>query len=164
MRLALATVASIAGLLLAAPACAGEVPPPGTARLVGTVLNSIDVDQQLAFYETVFGLKVGMTLDHGTRREYMLRFSQDPSEAGLIIVHDSASDPASKLAHGNAFERIVLRVNDMDALLTRLDAGGFAHQPVHAAAQGYRVLMLKDPEGYSLEVIQSRIAKQDSRK
>jgi lactoylglutathione lyase len=164
MRLAFAAFASATALLLAAPALAAEASPPGGAKLVGTVLNSVAIDRQLAFYETVFGLKVGMILDHGTRREYMLRFSSDPSEAGLIIVHDSAVDPAARLSHGNAFERIVLRVNDMDALLARLDASGFAHQPVQAAAQGYRVLLLKDPEGYDLEVIQSAAVKEETGK
>ncbi|WP_395337341.1 VOC family protein [Novosphingobium sp. BL-8H] len=126
-----------------------------TARLLGPVLNAVAIDRELQFYETAFGLKPGMTLDHGTRREYMLRFSADPAEAGLILVHDSGPDAPTSLTHGNGFDRIVLRVTDMDALVARLDAAGIGHDPVHEAARGYRVLQLRDPEGYPLEVIQS---------
>ncbi|HUD30935.1 MAG TPA: VOC family protein [Novosphingobium sp.] len=165
MKLALATLAAPATLLLAAMAAdAGEASPPPAARLVGTVLNSVAVDRQLAFYETAFGLRVAMTLDHGTRREYMLRFSADPDEAGLIIVHDSAPDAAKHLSHGNGFDRIVLRVEDMDGLVRRLDAAGIAHQPLREAAGGYRVLLLDDPEGYALEVIQRGGARAEPRK
>lgn len=164
MKPALLLFASVAVLCMPAAASADEAATRGSTRLVGTVLNSVAVDRQLAFYEAAFGLKVGMTLDHGTRREYMLRFSQDTSEAGLIIVHDSAADPKARLSHGDAFERIVLRVDDMDALLVRLDAAGIAHQPVQEAAKGYRILLLEDPEGYALEVIQSGNAKPASAK
>ncbi|MPS69777.1 MULTISPECIES: VOC family protein [Novosphingobium] len=154
-----ASIMLAASALLAAQAAqAGEPAALPPARLVGTVLNAVAIERELAFYENAFGLKVGMTLDHGTRREYMLRFSADPGEAGLIIVHDTAPEAPARLAHGNAFDRIVLRVSDMDALVRRLDASGTAHQPVRAAAQGYRVLLLQDPEGYPLEVIQSSAA------
>lgn len=163
MKSAIQLFASVAVLCMPATASAGEA-AAGSTRLVGTVLNSVAVDKQLAFYETAFGLKVGMTLDHGTRREYMLRFSQDATEAGLIIVHDSAADPKARLSHGDAFARIILRVDDMDALLTRLDRAGIAHQPVQEAATGHRILLLDDPEGYSLEVIQSGSPKPASAK
>lgn len=161
MKRAILTCASVGALFASSAAMAGEATAPGATRLVATVLNSVAVDRQLAFYETAFGLKVGMTLDHGTRREYMLRFSNDPGEAGLVIVHDSAADPAARLSHGDAFERIILRVDDMDALLARLDAAGIAHQRVQEAARGYRVLSLTDPEGYALEVIQSGGVRQE---
>ncbi|WP_395395546.1 VOC family protein [Novosphingobium sp. BL-8A] len=150
MRGTLATVALFTALL---PAAVQAQEAPAT-RLVGTVLNAAAIEKELAFYQTAFGLKLGMTLDHGTRREYMLRFSADPAEPGLILVHDSAANAPARLTHGNGFDRLVLRIADMDALVARLDAAGIAHQGVHEAAQGYRILQLEDPEGYPLEVIQ----------
>ena len=153
-----AWLAALAAIpLLPVPAAAeGQAPPrEAPARLVGTVLKSASIDRELAFYRTAFGMTLAMTLDHGQRREYMLRFSADPGEAGLILVHDSAPGAPARLTHGDAFDRIVLRVTDMDGLLARLDAAGIAHPPAREVAQGYRVLQLEDPEGYSLEVIQS---------
>lgn len=152
MKTTFVLLALVAASQLVVPTQAQEVP---TARLVGTVLNVASIDKELAFYQTAFGMKLAMTLDHGTRREYMLRFSADPGEAGLILVHDTRPDAPSKLPHGAGFDRIVLRVADMDALIARLDAAGVPHAPAGPATQGYRVLQLQDPEGYPLEVIQS---------
>lgn len=151
------SIAIVAAALLSVlgPGPSNAQQAPASARMVGTVLNAAAIDKELAFYKAAFGLEVGMTLDHGTRREYMLRFSKDPMEAGLILVHDSAPASPSQLTHGNAFDRIVLRVSDMDALVARLDARGFPHEAVRRVAQGYSVLQLQDPEGYPIEVIQS---------
>jgi lactoylglutathione lyase len=147
-----------AGLALAAaayPAAAAAEPPAITSSLTGAMLYVTDPEREVAFYRDALGMTLAMTLDHGSKREYMLRFSADRSLAGIILLHDSAADAPAKLEFGNAFVRLVLRVSDMDALSARLDGLGIAHAAPRDAGHGYRMMMLTDPEGYRLEIIQS---------
>lgn len=146
----LALAAFLPGTTYAAPEA-----PAISSSLTGTMLYVLDPDREVAFYRDALGLSLAMTLDHGSKREYMLRFSADPSQAGVILLHDTASGAAARLNHGNAFVRLVLRVSDMDALVSRLDAMNLDHPAPHDAGHGYRVMLLHDPEGYQLEIVQS---------
>ncbi len=149
---ALLACAALAAIL---PLSAHAREAPGFATsMTGTVLYVVDPDRAVAFYRDALGLSLAMTLDHGTRREYMLRFSADPAQPGLILLHDSAADAPVRLEMGNGFSRLVLRVSDMDALAARLDAMKIDHPAPRDAGHGYRMMMITDPEGYRIEVIQ----------
>ena len=158
--LALASLALAAAALAAAtPAMAIEAQPPVPApaaapqlSLIGAVLHVTDVERELAFYRDGLGMTLAMTLpgSHGT--EYMLRFGGDPAAPGIILQHDPAK---AALTHGDAFSRLVLRVSDLDALAARLEAAGYAHAAIKDVAHGYRMMMLSDPQGFSLELVQS---------
>lgn len=153
-----ALLPALALALGATGARAADAPAGSPTSLVGTVITVADPERELAFYRDAFGLTLGMTLDHGSRREYMLRFGDDARAAGLILLHDSAPGAAPGPHHGtqpvSGFDRLVLRVADLDALVARLDRLGRPHDPVRDAGHGYRVLTLADPEGTRLEVIQ----------
>lgn len=158
------TIAIALALLAAAPALAADGTPPApatsaaaplTLSLMGPVLYVVDPDKALAFYRDGLGMQLAMTLDHGTRREYMMRFSGDFSAPGIILLHDSAPDAPRALEHGNAYQRVVLRTSNLEALASRLDAAGFAHGPIRGTSNAYRMMMASDPEGYRLELVQS---------
>jgi len=136
----------------AAPAPPAPAPAAPALSLVGAVLHVTDVERELAFYRDLLGMKLAMTLESGAGTEYMLRLGDDPAAAGIIL--QRPKDRAT-LEHGNAFSRLVLRVADIDALAARLDAAGHAHAPVRDVAHGYRMMMLDDPQGYRLELVQS---------
>jgi len=137
----------------AAPVAAAPAPvsAPGLS-LIGAVLHVDDPARELAFYRDLLGMTLAMTLESGSGTEYMLRFSADPAAAGIILQQPRAR---AALVHGNAFSRLVLRVPDIDALAARLDAAGHAHEPVRDVAHGYRMMMVDDPQGYRLELVQS---------
>lgn len=130
-------------------------PAAGQASLIGPVLLVADPDKEVAFYRDVFGMNLGMTLDGGSRREYMLRFGDDPRAPGIVLLAER--DPAKREApvHGNGFTRLVLRTTDIAGVTARLDAGGYAHEPVRAVAHGYAMLLATTPAGYQIEVVQS---------
>lgn len=163
MRLPLFAAALFASVA-ASPAFAAEAAPvaaapdatPPTASapafsLISAALNVADPERELAFYRDFVGMTLAMTrkIDSGT--EYILRFGTNPAAAGIILLH-SPSLPA--ITHGTAFSRLVLRVSDIDAMAARLDAAGHAHSPIKGVAHGYRMMLVSDPEGYKLELVQ----------
>jgi catechol 2,3-dioxygenase-like lactoylglutathione lyase family enzyme len=134
-----------------------DAPAPSAAQasLVGPVMLVADPDKEVAFYRDVFGMNLALTLDGGARREYMLRFGDDPRAPGIVLLAEQ--DPAKRIApvHGNAFSRLVLRTTDIAGVAARLDVGGYAHEPVRAVAHGYSMLLATTPAGYRIEVVQS---------
>lgn len=127
----------------------------GQASLIGPVLLVSDPDKEVAFYRDVFGMTLNMTLDAGQRREYMLRFADDPRAPGIILLAER--DPANRqpVVHGNSFTRLVLRTMDIATVTKLLDDLGYRHAPVREVAHGYRMLMATTPAGYGIEVVQS---------
>ena len=149
--------------LLAAPAMAAisaEVTPPVPmvltqgASFIGTALNVVDLDREIAFYTRALGLKVAATLPAGRGSETILQFPGNPAQASLLLMHDTTPNAPKSLTHGNDFSRLVIRVTDLAALATRLTQLGYPHGEIRAGGQGYLVLMMTDPEGYRLELVQ----------
>ena len=141
----------------APPAQAAADPPSpqaGGTVFVAAVLNVVDPETELAFYRQVFGLELATTLDHGLRREYILRFPASGTGPNLILLHDRTPDAGPTLERGTAFNRLVLRVSDMDAVIARLDGLRLVHPAAREAASGYRILQLTDPQGTNIEVVQ----------
>jgi catechol 2,3-dioxygenase-like lactoylglutathione lyase family enzyme len=135
-------------LLAAGSAPAAAETPPA---------NVVNIDRELKFYTEGLGMKLATTLSlGGTRREYILSFGSTPAPPNLLLMHDTSPDAPKKIDHGNAFSRLVLRVSNLEALAARLTALGYEHGEIRDAAQGYRIMMLADPEGYRLELVQSR--------
>ena len=159
MRLLLMTLAAA----LATPALAAELAPTAppapttlaqSSSFIGTALNVVDLDREIAFYTQALGLKVMATLPAAARTETILQFPGNPGQASLLLMHDTAPTAPKSLTHGNDFSRLVIRVVDLAALAVRLTQLGYTHGEVRAGGQGYRVLMMTDPEGYRLELVQ----------
>ena len=74
----------------------------------------------------------------------------------LMLLSDR--DPAGPRAIGHVFGfgRVVLRYSDLDALVAKLRANGFAPGEVNKAHGAFRVMMLTDPDGYTLEIIEQK--------
>ena len=156
--------ASLATPALAAPVSSVSVPAPATvpaptslaqgASFIGTALNVVELDREIAFYTQALGLKVAATLPAGTRTETILQFPGNSGQASLLLMHDAAPTAPKSLTHGNDFSRLVIRVVDIAALAVRLTELGYAHGEVRGGGQGYLVMMMTDPEGYRLELVQ----------
>jgi lactoylglutathione lyase len=158
MRLiAMFLAAMLAGPVLAeAPASPPPAPPsqaPG-ASFIGAALNVVDLQREIAFYTQALGLKVAATLPAGTRTETILRFPGSGAQASVLLMHDPSPNAPKGLTHGNGFSRLVIQVDDLAALAARLTRLGYARGEVRAGGQGYLILMMNDPEGYRLELVQ----------
>lgn len=150
VRLLLAGLAGGLSLPLAAAEPAGAPP-----TLVGVVFTITDPARELAFYRDVFGMTLATTVDHGTSREYILRFAGADGAPALLLQTGPEPDRRSEPTHGERFNRLVLRVTDMAAIVARLDRLGLAHEAPRSDPRGYRILHARDPEGFALEIIQA---------
>lgn len=159
------TKARLAAALLALAAMAGspaqaEAPAPQTSSMMGVAINVVNIEKQLAFYTDVLGMKLKTRLPLGTKNEYILGFGEDPTSPALLLMHDTAPSAPASIQHGNGFSRLVVNVPDLDAVLGRLTSLGYSHDGIHEVFNGYRIAMTTDPEGYRLELVQRRPAKQ----
>ncbi len=150
---------ALLALTASAPVQADAPPAPTTisqaTSFIGTAINVADRERALRFYTEGLGLTVAATIPLGKRTETILRFPGDNAMASLLLMHDSSPGAPKSLEHGNAFSRLVLRVVDLAALAVRLDRLGYPHGEIRASGQsGYRIMMLNDPDGFRLELVQ----------
>lgn len=151
-------LAALLALAASASAQADAPPRPTTisqaTSFIGTAINVADRERSLRFYTEGLGLTLAATIPLGNRSETILRFPGNSAQASLLLMHDPAPG-APALLHGNAFSRLVLRVVDLAALAVRLDRMGYAHGEIREAGQaGYRIMMLSDPDGFRIELVQ----------
>src|ERR671915_380151 len=96
-------------------------------RYVHTCYRVLDLDRSIDFY--VNKLRLELTLNHDQKEPYEL---------------------------GTGYSHVAFAVEDLDALVDRLEeAGGvdFESKP-HAMGSGTRIFFVKDPDGYRIEFIE----------
>lgn len=135
---------------------AATAPAAAQDRVIGTALNVADLDQAVRFYTQGLGMKVATTIDLGLRSETILTFGDDPERSAILLMHDKNPAAAKPLVQGNAFSRLVIGTSDLAALAVRLTALGYAHGPIRDASHGTRILIVTDPAGFSLELVQRK--------
>jgi catechol 2,3-dioxygenase-like lactoylglutathione lyase family enzyme len=138
---------------------------PARAGLIGAAINVADLERSLKFYRDTLGMKVLMQFTppgapaRGGQKappDTVLSAGKSPSDAMLMLLSDR--DPAGPRAIGHVFgfARVVLSHGDLDALAARLRENGFAPGEVHKAHDAFRVMMLTDPDGYTVEIIERK--------
>ncbi|MDE2597429.1 MAG: VOC family protein [Sphingomonadales bacterium] len=154
----------VLALPFAVPALAGDGPVPAPSAnapvaagaVIGPALNVGDIARSRHFYVDGLGMKVNMTMGAPTRQETMLGFDADPRRPGIILLADTTAKSPRTIAQSNGFDRLVMRMADLDATATRLRAAGFTPSPIRDVAMGYRMMIVTDPDGYRLELVESR--------
>ncbi|MFM5906840.1 MAG: VOC family protein [Novosphingobium sp.] len=148
---------ALAALIGAAPALA-ETPdaPPAAIGVLGPVLNVASRERSVDFYTMGLGMVVTMDMGSDKRHETMLGFTGDRARPGLILLVDLTAKKPRTFTQGTAFERMVLRVRDIDGVVARLRTLGHKAGDVRSVAQGYRMAMATDPDGYRLELVEMR--------
>ena len=147
-----ATIAALA-LAAATPALADSPPAPPAGALIGPALNVSDVDRSLHFYVDGLGMRLATRRPGPQRIETILMFG-GPAGGSLLLMSDAkGAHPA--IAQSNGFDRLVIRLTDLDATAARLKAAGFATEAVHELMNGsVRVMRATDPDGYRLELVE----------
>ena len=152
-----APVLLLATALVSAPALADDSPAAdaGAVAMMGPVINVGSRDRSVAFYTKGLGMAVQMDMGADKRHETMLGFASDRTRPGLILLSDLTAKSPPRFTHGNAFERIVLRVRNINGVVARLKSLGYQAGDVRDVAMGYRMAMATDPDGYRLELVES---------
>lgn len=133
-----------------------QAPAVAENAIMATMLHVADLDRSLPFYTD--GL--GMVVKARRGPETILGFGNDPTAPSIILL-SGAKAGSQPIVLGSGFARLVLRMNDLPALATRLRSHGIATTPIRNVGQGYRMMMATDPNGYPFELVE-RIARQET--
>ncbi len=140
----------LAAMLAATPAVAAPAP---AAHILGTGIRVSDLERSIRFYTQILGMTVAGKLPHGTLTEVMLTFGGQVRGAGIILLKDSDPAKSPPLMLGNGFDKIVLDMPDIAAVVARLKGAGITTQDVHEST-GVKILFVTDPDGYRYELIE----------
>jgi catechol 2,3-dioxygenase-like lactoylglutathione lyase family enzyme len=125
---------------------------PGPA-LMGATLRSTDLDRSIKYYTSGLGMVVTGRLVNGAVTEVFLGFEGKERQPGIILYRDATPGKSPPVDHGNAASRVLLRMPDVAAIAARLTAAGYEAGQVLENGN-VRILMIKDPDGYSFELAQ----------
>jgi lactoylglutathione lyase len=115
-----------------------------------------DIERALAFYVGVLGMKEQLRLPLGKgEHEVVLGFPENKSAGVVLMWNTERKTPYDK---GDGYSRLVLAISDIDAALAHLAKHGTqATLPVTDAGT-FRYAMVKDPDGYVVELLQTKRA------
>jgi lactoylglutathione lyase len=121
-------------------------------RLSGFGINVDDLDRSVEFYTQVLGLQEKTKIDLGELHEVLVG-GEDDRTAILLVKHADRTDVPTP---GTGFEKIVLVANDIDALYQRVGRSGGTpvQEPWTLARLGMKVALVRDPDGYLIELIE----------
>ena len=143
---------ALAAGLMAAHTLAAAEPP----RLSYVALNVLDEKRSLDFYESALGMSERRRITpNASFKEILLGFGPNPDDAGVLLVVRSGRTQPYQL--GDGYSRFILHVPDLDAVAKHLaDLGLKLEQPIREVKElKLRYTMLKDPDGYLIELLQT---------
>ena len=138
--------------------------PWGTAaecsRFLHTMIRVRDVDATLRFYVDGLGMKLLDRYDFESGRFSLLYLAFDGYEGGGALELTYNWDVKEAYSHGSGYGHIALGVPNIQDAVKRLEAIGaqIPVQPKKMAPGAPRIAFAKDPDGYQIELIQTRRA------
>lgn len=138
-------------------------PAPGSVpvmqpTIVGPALYVSDMERSLRFYRDVLGMTVRIQFGPKDKPDVMIGFGADPSKPCLLLLSDRSPTPR-RIEHPHGFDRFVIMLEDTPALAEKLRAAGFAAslpREVHGTSM---MMMVTDPDGYTVEIIDTKPVK-----
>lgn len=156
---ALAMVASNPSAAEPAPSPAAKGAPapaaPSLQGMVGPALYVSNPESSLKFYRDGLGMQLRMKFGPADRPDMLIGFGPNPMDAGIMLITDKEG-PIKKIEHVHGFDRIALRLPDLQAVAARLRAAGFQAGEIRKVHGGIWMMMVTDPDGYKIELIDSK--------
>ena len=114
-------------------------------------INVSDLDRAVAFYEGAIGLEITNRIEEEDFREVILG---TPDGARIQLAYHFGED--APIEHGNSFWKHYVYTDDCRTLYERALASGGESvlEPQTLERWKCTVAMVKDPDGYQLEIIQ----------
>jgi len=142
---ALAAACSFAGIQ---SACADA--------LAYTSYYVLDQKRALDFYVGQLGMveRQRITPSAGVT-EIVLGFDKNPGTPGILLMHKA--DRTAPYQIGDGFSRTIINVSDIKATMQKLTQAGVpvVRQPTEVASLKLTYAMVRDPDGYLIEFIQT---------
>lgn len=145
-------ITAFAALASASAISAEPAPRPGPTgvAIAGPVLMVTDLERSLKFYVDGLGLEASTRLP-GNPGPGRIVVAPGGGPTPFLLIRQSAADPgqSAPIVHGNALSRIMLTVPDTATVAARLTAAGFPHASLNSRG----IFFVKDPDGYSYEIM-----------
>ncbi len=124
-------------------------------RVLHTMIRVNDFDATLRFYVDGLGMKVLDRFELPSRRvtAHFIGYNSYAGGALELVQRWDAHEPYS---HGSGYGHVSIGVPDLPAVVARIDAMGaeINLRPTRLIADGPFVSFVRDPEGYSLELLE----------
>ena len=156
---ALIAACSLASLQ-AAHADAPTTPPAAPAvhsQLAYTSYYVLDQKRALDFYVGLLGMveRQRITPSPGVT-EIVLGFDNEPNTPGILLMHKA--DRTTPYQIGDGFSRTIIHVSDIKAIVQKLTQAGvtIVRQPTEVASLKLTYALVRDPDGWMIEFIQTQ--------
>jgi lactoylglutathione lyase len=126
-------------------------------RLLHTMLRVGNLEKSVDFYTRIMGMKVLRHTDRPTEK-YSLTFVGYGSEETDAVIELTFNYGVASYELGTGFGHVALSVPDVAASCAAIAAaGGVVTRPAGPVKGGTTIIaFVKDPDGYSIELIQDR--------
>jgi catechol 2,3-dioxygenase-like lactoylglutathione lyase family enzyme len=138
---------------------APAAPPVVTNTIVGPGYYVSDMARSLRFYRDVLGMSVRLQFGPKDKPDVVVGFGPDPSKPSLMLLSDRSGAVARPIQHGHGYSRVALLMADVRDLSARLKAAGFSPGEIRVVHGSSLMMMVDDPDGYKIEIIDSRPVK-----
>jgi lactoylglutathione lyase len=120
-------------------------------HISGFGINVSDLDRSAEFYTRGLGLQEKGKYDLGHMHEVLV--GTDGDAVSILLIEHTARTEAPEI--GTGYEKIVLTSSDVAASYERaLEQGGTSElEPRTVEAMGLTVAMVRDPDGYLIELV-----------
>lgn len=125
-------------------------------RILHTMLRVGDLDRSINFYTNVLGMKLLRKSDN-EEFEYTLAFIGYADESDSAVIELTYNWGKSEYDHGNAYGHIAIGADNIYATCEEIrQAGGdIIREPGPVKGGTVEIAFVKDPDGYSIELINS---------
>jgi lactoylglutathione lyase len=127
------------------------------AQLAYTSYYVLDQKRALDFYVGQLGMleRQRITPSPGVT-EIVLGFDKEPGSPGILLMHKA--DRTTPYTIGDGFSRTIIHVSDIKAIVQKLTQAGvtIVRPPTEVASLKLTYAMVRDPDGYLIEFIQTQ--------
>lgn len=141
-----------------APTASAAAETKAEFSLLHTMLRVLDLEKSLAFYTGHLGMKLLRRADFEGGRFSLAFIGYGDESAHTVLELTHNWDQKEPYEIGTAYGHIALGVSDIFGTCEKLAAAGVAiPRPPGAMQHGSTVIaFIQDPDGYKIELIQSR--------
>ena len=125
-------------------------------RLLHTMLRVGDLDRSINFYTNVLGMKLLRKSDN-EEYKYTLAFIGYADESEGTVLEFTHNWDTSEYDLGNAYGHIAISADDIYATCEKVrnTGGDIIREPGPVKGGTVEIAFVKDPDGYSIELINS---------
>lgn len=131
-------------------------------RILHTMLRVGDLERSIAFYTEVIGMRLLRRRDN-EKYQYTLAFVGFTDESDGAVLELTYNWHVTAYQLGDAFGHVAIEVDDVYATCAtiRQRGGEVAREPGPVKGGTTEIAFVRDPDGYSIELIQKRATAAD---